>query len=102
MTREIDAFASRKARSDAKKAAAAERKVSIRTINRLKILDKPLESVRNRIEKAQRNRYKREILSLCVESVLSGEITASQAASQCSLSERQLYRYLARAKQGVK
>lgn len=91
-------FEDRKARSAAKKAAAAERNVSIRTINRLKILDKPLESVRNRTEKAEKLRYRRAFLRETVESVLSGEISAAHAAKACGLSLRQMYRHLAKAK----
>lgn len=100
--RETAAFACRKARTEAKKAAAAERKVSLRTINRLKILDKPLESVRKRVEKSEKLLYRREFLEKTMQSVLSGEISAAQAAEACHLSLRQVYRHLAQARQNVK
>lgn len=84
-------------RTAAKVAAAAQSKTSVRSVNRLGICDKPLESVQNRAEKAENAQKHRENCAKHVELVKSGKMKAKHAAIHCGITLRQMYRHIAAA-----
>lgn len=92
------AYGTRKDRTNAKREAAAALNVSVRTVNRLKICDKPLVSVKNRIERTKKSQEHRELCEKTAKIVLSGEIDAKQGATHCAISLRQMYRYITEEK----
>jgi hypothetical protein len=88
-------FPDRAARQQAKKAVAAALKTTVRKVNRLKICDKPLESVQKREKKARKAQEHREKCAEFAKKVVNREISAKRAAIACDISERQMKRYVA-------
>lgn len=95
-----DMFADRKARCEAKKTLAQSLKTSVKRVNRMKLCDKPLESVMNREKKAKKAAEHREKCTIFAKKVLNKEISRKRAAEACHISERQMARHIAKAAKG--
>ena len=87
-------FASRTARTAAKKHVAATLKTTVRMVNRHRLCDKPLESVMNREKKAKKALEHRENCAKHAEMVMNKQLSIKNAAKECGISERQMARYL--------
>lgn len=90
-------FATRADRTAAKKRIAAELNTTVRAVNRQKLCDKPLESVMKREKKARKALEHREKCAKYAQMVVDRKISVKKAAEECSISERQMARYMASA-----
>jgi hypothetical protein len=90
-------FSSRSARSAVKRQVATAMKVPLRQVNRLKLCEKPLESVQKREKKARKAAEHREKCRDLAKSVLMNAISRTNAAIAAGISERQMARYMAAA-----
>lgn len=88
-------FATRADRTAAKKRVAAELKTTVRMVNKQKLCDKPLESVMKREKQARKALEHREKCAKYAQMVLDRAISCKNAAKECSISERQMSRYMA-------
>lgn len=89
-------FPNRAARTEAKKQVAQALKTSIRRVNRMKMCNKPLESVQKRAKQAKKASEHREKCLETAEMVTNKQISMKNAASECRISERQMARYVAK------
>lgn len=87
-------YPNQRARTEAKKQVAEELNVSLSTVNRMKICEKPLESVEIRKEKAEKARKHKEMCKKYAQKVINREIRAKEAAALCGLSMRQMHRWI--------
>jgi hypothetical protein len=91
----VKQYANRKARTEAKRQLAAQYNVSIRTINRQKLCDKPLKSVEIRAKRTEIHAKHREKCEKMASLVVNRKVSAQEGAIQCGISLRQMYRYVA-------
>ena len=89
-------FPNRAARQEAKKAVATALNTTVRAVNRLKICEKPLDSVQKRAEIAQKAADHREKCVFFAKKVVNRQISAKKAAIACDISERQMKRHVAK------
>lgn len=87
-------FKDRKARTASKKDLAKILKTTVKRVNRLKICNKPLESVLKRDKKAQKAAEHREKCLNHAKMVTNKQISIKKAARECDISERQMSRYI--------
>lgn len=92
-----EVFPNRAARTEVKQHIAKALKTTIRGVNRLKLCDKPLESVMKREKKAKKAAEHREKCLNHAEMIKNKQISLKKAAKECGISERQMARYLTKA-----
>ena len=89
-------YKNRSDRTSAKKALALEMGLSIKSIERLKLCDKPLETVIKKEIKAEKSLKHKEKCKKYAEMAVAGHISVQKAAKECGITKRQVNRHIAK------